>query len=374
MNTKLPAERVRTGYMWDERLMWHDTGRAGGLLESGGWIEPYEHNEHPDAKRRIHNLFTACELTDRLTPVPSRVATKAELGLIHSDTYLDSIERGSKGRGGEAGPFTVFGRGSFEIAARAVGGLLNAVDMVLDGELENAYALLRPPGHHAGRDVGLGGCIFANVAIAAAYATQVRGLKHVAVVDFDAHHGNGTQEAFYSDPSVLTISVHQRNWYTLKGNVDETGEGPGAGFAINVPLPSGSGKGAYLAAFDQVILPALRRCQPELILCAAGFDAGAFDPTSSMILGSDAFREIVDRLIHVSRDVCDGRFVMSHEGGYSPWATPFSVLSAIEALSGVKTEIEDPYLTFIKDSPDQELLPHQAEAIAQAVQAAGLEI
>ena len=359
----------RTGLAWDEKFMWHNTGKGGGLIEAGGWIEPYEHNEHPDAKRRIKNLMDASELTERLIPIKSRLATEEELCFYHTPEYVARVREGSKGVGGIAGPFAPYGTDSFEIACRSAGALLETVDHVLDGKVDNAYALLRPPGHHALPDMGLGGCIFNNIVIAAHYARHVRKVPRVAILDYDVHQGNGAQLAFYSDPSVLTISLHQRGWYTLGGEIAERGEGLGEGANINVPLPSGSGDGAYLAAFERVVLPALRRFKPDLILVAAGYDGAAFDLTSSMIISTDAFRKMAEMLVEVAAETCGGRMILEHEGGYNPWATPFSVLATIEALCGVNTGIEDPYMVLIKDSPDHQLLPHQDEVINQ-VQAA----
>jgi acetoin utilization deacetylase AcuC-like enzyme len=356
---------TRTGFVWDERFMWHNTGRAGGLIDAGGWVEPYEHNEHPDAKRRIKNLMDVTGLTERLVPIKSRPATDEELCYFHTHDYVERIKAGSKLRGGEAGPFTPYGTDTYDIAISAVGALIETVNHVLDGTVDNAYALLRPPGHHAQAHQGLGGCVFGNLTIATHHARRVRNVPRIAVIDTDVHHGNGVQEAFYSDPSVLTISLHQRGWYTLKGEISERGEGAGDGYSINIPLPSGSGDGAYIASFERVVLPALRRFQPDLILVAAGYDGGAYDPTSGMIISTTGFTAMAKMLVDAAAELCGGRIILEHEGGYSPWATPFSVLATIEALSGVKTGVEDPYLLFIKDSPDQKLLPHQAEVIEQ---------
>jgi acetoin utilization deacetylase AcuC-like enzyme len=218
-------------------------------------------------------------------------------------------------------------------------------------------------------DQGLGGCIFGNIAIATHHARFVRKVPRVAVVDYDVHHGNGVQQAFYSDPTVLTISIHQRGWYSLKGDISERGEGEGDGTSINIPLPSGSGDGAYIAAFERVIIPALHRFKPDLILVAAGYDAAAFDLTSSMILSSNGFRAINTLLMDAAAELCRGRIILEHEGGYNPWATPFSVLATLEALSAIHTGIEDPYYFLIKDCPDHELLPHQDDVIKQVQKA-----
>lgn len=357
----------RTGFVWDEWFMWHNVGIGGGLVPSGGWVEPYDMTDNPDPKRRIKNLMDRCGLTERLVPIKSRPATEAELCYFHTPEYVAHIREASKGTGGMAGPFAPFGTDTFEIASRAAGTLIDTVDQVLDGRLDNAYALLRPPGHHAQAHQGLGNCIFGNVVIAAHHARRVRGLPRVAIVDYDVHHGNGAQEAFYADPSVLTVSIHQRGWFTLKGEIAERGEGQGDGANINIPLPSGSGDGAYVAAFEQVIVPALRRFKPDIILVAAGFDGGAFDVTSRMIVTTAGFRAITRMLVDAAAEICQGRIILEHEGGYNPCATPFSVLAAIEELSGIRTGVEDPFRVLVQDSPDLLLLPHQEDVIRQVV-------
>lgn len=363
------SNSTRTGLLWEERFMWHWQTGAAGLAASGGWVQPSTPNEDPEAKRRVKNLLDACGLSEHLTFIKARRASREEICYFHTSDYVARVEQESQGLGGLAGPFSPFATGGYEIASLAVGGLIETVDHVLDGKIDNAYALLRPPGHHAQADAGLGGCIFGNVVIAAHHARRVRGLSRVAIVDFDVHHGNGAQEAFYSDPSVLTISIHQRGWYTLKGEIAECGEGEGQGYNLNIPLPSGSGDGAYGAAFERVVIPALRRFKPDLILVAAGYDAGAFDLTSGMIVTSEGFRNVTQQLVDAANELCQGRIILEHEGGYSPVATPFSVLSSIEVLSGVKTGVEDPHYVLVKDSPDQQLLPHQDEVISQAVRA-----
>ena len=287
------TDRKNTGLVWDERFMWHWQTGASGLVMAGGWVEPHAPNEHPDAKRRAKNLLDACGITEQLVPIKARPATDEELCYFHTADHVARVRELSEGSGGLAGPFTPFGVGGYEIAARSAGALIEAVDHVIDGRVDNAYALLRPPGHHARPSEGLGGCVFGNAAIAAHHARKVRKLSKVAIVDFDVHHGNGAQEGFYDDPSVLTISIHQRGWYTLLGEVEERGEGAGDGYNINIPLPAGSGDGAYVAAFEEIVIPALRRFGPDLILVAAGYDAGAFDLTGGMIVSSDGLKPIV---------------------------------------------------------------------------------
>ena len=357
----------RTGLVWHERYMWHDTGSGTSELPSGGWLEPHIHAENPDTKRRLKNLLDASGMTEQLVAVPPRPAMVDELCRVHGLAYIERIRELSAWRGGEAGSEAPFGNGSFEIAALAAGGTITAVDAVLDGRVDNAYALVRPPGHHALPDLGMGFCIFANVAVAVRHAQAARGIGRVAVVDWDVHHGNGTQTAFWEDGSVLAISLHQDGCYPAEsGSVDEAGAGAGAGTTLNVPLPAGSGRGAYLCAVDRVVVPALERFHPELIVIACGFDAGALDPLGRMMLAAGAFRELTERLLDVAARVCDGRLVLSHEGGYSAGHVPFCGLATIEALSGLSAGIEDPF-AYLGEIPGRDLQPHQAVAIDAVV-------
>ena len=210
--------------------MWHDTGSGASELPSGGWLEPGEHAESPATKRRLKNLLDATGLTDDLVLLPPRAATVEELCRVHAPAYVERIRELSTGRGGDAGSEAPFGNGSFQIAQLAAGGTITAIDAVLDGTVDNAYALVRPPGHHALPDLGMGFCLFANVAVGVRHAQAARGLGRVAVVDWDVHHGNGTQAIFWDDPSVLAISLHQDGLYPARsGLLSETGAGAGTG-------------------------------------------------------------------------------------------------------------------------------------------------
>jgi len=300
----------RTGLVWHERMMWHDTGSGASELPAGGWLEPGEHSENPATKRRLKNLLDATGLTDQLVVLSPRQATVEELCRVHTPEYVERIRELSAGRGGEAGSETPFGNGSFEIAQLAAGGTITAIDAVLDGTAANAYALVRPPGHHALPDLGMGFCIFANVAVGVRHAQAARGVGRVAVVDWDVHHGNGTQAVFWEDPSVLAISLHQDGFYPVRsGLLDQIGAGAGSGTTLNVPLPAGSGTGAYLAALDQVVVPALEAFSPELIVIACGFDAGALDPLGRMLLPAEAFGAMTERLLDAADRLCAGRVV-----------------------------------------------------------------
>ena len=291
-----------------------------------------------------------------------------ELCRVHTLEYVHRVRDLSAGRGGEAGSEAPFGHGSFEIASLAAGGTITAIDAVLDGTIDNAYALVRPPGHHALPDLGMGFCLFGNVAVGARHAQAARGIGRVAIVDWDVHHGNGTQAVFWDDPSVLAISLHQDGLYPARsGLLTEAGAGPGTGATLNVPLPAGSGTGAYLDAVDRVVLPALTAFEPDLIVVACGFDAGALDPLGNMLLPAATFGVMMDRLVAVAAELCRGRLVASHEGGYSTGHVPFCGLAVIEALSGLEAGIDDPF-AYLAAIPGQALQPHQKAAVDAAVE------
>jgi acetoin utilization deacetylase AcuC-like enzyme len=347
--------------------MWHDTGHAAQWVPPGLTVEPDLHVESPAAKRRIRNLLEVSGVLAELVPVGPRAASREELLRFHTAAYVDRIRALSDAGGGDAGESAPFGQGSFEIAALAAGGCLAAVEAVLDGTVDNAYALVRPPGHHAEPDRGRGSCIFGNVALAAMHARAARGLARVAVVDWDVHHGNGTQLAFWEDPTVLAVSVHQESFYPPgSGRLEEVGEGAGAGTTLNVPLPPGSGVGAYVAAFERVVVPALRAFRPELVLVASGLDAAAIDPQGRMLLHSAGYRALARLLLAAADELCAGRLVLCHEGGYSPAYAPFCALAIVQELAGLDAGIEDPFLETFEGMAGQELAPHQKAAIDAA--------
>ena len=364
---------TRTGWVWHERYAWHD---ARGLLDSLGreaLFEPEPSLESGNTKRRLRNLIEASGLLGELIPIAPRAARDEELCSVHSRAYVDRVRAESADRGGDAGGFSPFGRWTYEIAALAAGGCLSAVDAVVDRTVTNAYALVRPPGHHAGPAGGCGYCVFSNVALAALHLRRVRGLERVAIVDWDVHHGNGTQAAFWADPSVMTVSLHQEDLFPPgSGTAEEIGEGPGLGTSINVPLPAGSGRAAYLATLDRVVLPALERFGPNFILVACGLDASLNEPLGRMNLTSECFALMTDRIKRAADRLCDGRLVLCHEGGYSSAYVPYCGLAVVECLAGVRTEVVDPWTSDARRVRELPLRAHEAEAIDTTVQQHGL--
>jgi len=355
---------MSTGFVWEERYAWHDTGAGGGPLRAGGWIEPGEPMaEHAATKRRIRNLLEASGLLDRLVRLRARPAVVEELCRFHTPEHVARIEALSAGEGGEAGLDAWVGRGSYDIARLAAGGVLVAVEAVLEGRVDNAYALVRPPGHHAVAGEGKGFCLFNNLVVAAHHAREQAAVGRIAIVDWDVHHGNGAQSAFFDDPDTLTISLHQDNVFPPdSGHVDETGVGTN----VNVVLPPGCGIGAYRDAFARVVLPALRSFRPQLILVACGFDAACQDPLGAMILPPSEFANLTRMTMEAAADCCGGRLVLAHEGGYSTAVTPFCGLATIEQLAGERTPVEDPYSGPFAAMGGQELAPHQAATVDRA--------
>jgi acetoin utilization deacetylase AcuC-like enzyme len=358
----------KTGFVWHEKYMWHDTGTHAGIMPAGGWVQPGEHAENAETKRRWKNLMDASGMTGKLAAIAPRVATDEDILRVHTQVYLDSIkEMSANPRGGDAGMFTPFGTGSFEIAALSAGGVIEAVDQVIDGKALNAYALVRPPGHHAEPDTGKGFCIFSNAAIAARYAQAVKRLKRIALVDWDVHHGNGAERIFWSDPTVLTISIHQdHNFPSDTGEIDKIGGGAGEGYNINIPLPPGSGVGAYEAVYDRVVVPALRAFKPELIIVPSGFDGGAHDPLGRMMMTGEGYRSLTAKLMAVADEVCGGKIVMCHEGGYNAPTVPFFGMAVLEQLSGISSGVADPFQELFAMMGQQSLQPHQDAIIREA--------
>lgn len=358
----------RTGYVWHERYAWHDTGTNAGIVPGGGFVQPHLTFESPESKSRMAGLVEVSGLLDHLVRLKAVPATYDQALRVHGAEYLERLHKLSADGGGDAGDrFTPFGGGSYEIALLAAGGTITATRAVISGEVDNAYALVRPPGHHALPHMGMGYCLLSNVAIAVQEARATMDVERVMIVDYDVHHGNGAQAIFWDDPDVLTFSIHQQRLFPLEGGeVDEIG-GPGAeGTCLNVPLPAGSGNGAYLAAIERVALPAARRFKPDLILVSSGFDPSPLDPLGGMTVTSEGFRAMATMLVEVAEELCGGRVVFSHEGGYSPVHVPFCGLAVLEAMSGHQTEVSDPFGPSFDESPAHPLQRWQDQVIARA--------
>ena len=337
---------MSTGFYWDERTMWHAGGNYAFTVPLGGLVQPLAAGglpESPETKRRLKNLMDVTGLTNDLVVTSAPEATKAQILAVHDADYINEFKAISDENGGEIGHHAPFAKGGFELAALSAGLTTSAVADVLRGVHTNAYALSRPPGHHCRADGPMGFCLLANIAIAIEAAKVAHPALRVAVLDWDVHHGNGTESIFYDRPDVLTVSLHQEGNYPLDtGALGDRGRGAGDGFNVNLPLPAGAGHSAYLHAIEHVTIPVIEAYKPDLIIVACGFDAGAVDPLARMLATAETFREMTLKVKALAERICDGKLVLSHEGGYSEIYVPFCGHATLEALSGSKITAPDP--------------------------------
>ena len=296
-----------------------------------------DHPERPERLLAIMDALKKAGLLRTLVPIEPRRATELELELVHNPFYVALVRDQVATVGGlrylSTGD-TVVSPESMKVAEFAAGGVLNAVDAVMSGKVKNAFAAVRPPGHHATPDRGMGFCIFNNVAIAARYIQRFHGLQRVMIVDWDYHHGNGTQEAFYEDGSVFYFSTHHYGAYPRTGSVEETGGGKGAGKILNVPLPVGASDAQILQAFENSLVPAARIFRPDFILISAGFDPMRNDLIGQFDITPQGFAAITRVVVQLADDLCQGRLVSVLEGGYRLDGLAESVLAHVIALRG----------------------------------------
>jgi acetoin utilization deacetylase AcuC-like enzyme len=350
----------RTGVVYDERCLGHVNpagGVAPGTLPGWATVEAFERPERLSLTRRV---LEGSGALGWLTELAARHATADELALAHTEAHVARVlEAAARPEPVELGWDAWTGPGTCDAMLLAAGGLLAAVDAVLDGSVDNAFALLRPPGHHAEHAAAMGFCLFNNVAIAARWAQRERGVERVAIVDWDVHHGNGTEEIFRDDPSVLTISLHQDGLYPAHtGSLDSAGAAN-----VNVPLPAGTGDHGYAHAFERVVEPVLRAFAPDLLLIGAGQDASATDPLGRMSLTVPGFRELADRAVALAGELCGGRLVATLEGGYSLLHVPLANLAILEGFAGAAP-------SFPRDPVGVDVPPALRDVEAAAVAAA----
>ena len=334
----------RFGYLFDARMLAHEAGSIHATRKDGSRVAAADHPSSPRITAAIHDLLEASGFVARCVRVPAVEATVEQLARVHSREYIALVERLDRAGAGDAGMGAPVRCGSYLAAALAAGSAAHAVDRILDSSLDGAYVLARPPGHHAEPDRGMGFCLFNTVAVAVAQA-RARGCERVLVVDWDVHHGNGTQAMFYDDPDVLLISLHQDGWYPLdSGTLAERGAGAGLGATVNLPLPPGTGDRGYREAIARIALPAARRFRPDLIVVSAGQDASMLDPLGRMLLSADGYRDMGAILAQLADELSGGRLLLVQEGGYSPTYTPYCTLAALEGATGWDAGIRDPFL------------------------------
>jgi len=299
---------------------------------------------HPESPQRLVAIQGALEqagLLARMTRVETEPVAMQQLAAVHEPRYIEFVRSVSARGGGHLDPDTYVTAESYDIALLAAGGMVAATRTVLSGEADNAIVLVRPPGHHALAGRGMGFCLFNNVAIAARYALDAGGCQRVAIVDYDVHHGNGTQDIFYSDNRVLYISTHEYPFYPGTGHWSEIGAGPGEGYTVNVPLQAGVGDEGYRQVFDELLGPIVERYAPQLILVSAGYDAHWSDPLAMMQLSIAGYAYLVRSLKAWAESLCRGRLVIVLEGGYDLKVIAHGVAATCRVLLG-DADIADP--------------------------------
>ncbi len=296
---------------------------------------------HPENQGRLAALAApVAELLNdesgRFVSIEPQEAALSLVGQVHDAAYIEALGRFCASGERRLELDTNVSVGSFEAALCAAGGLVQAVDAVLAGEVQNAFALVRPPGHHAVAQRAMGFCLFNNVAIAARYLIEKHGLSRVLIVDWDVHHGNGTQDAFYNDPQVLFYSTHQSPLYPGTGYLDDVGHGKGRGYTANLPLPAGAGDEVMLEAFTEILEPLAARFKPEFILVSAGYDAHWREAlyATALTVSTPGFAEMTARVKRLAETFCDGRLALSLEGGYDQQALSASVRASLRVLAG----------------------------------------
>jgi len=308
-----------TGFLYTDAFLDHDTGYG-----------------HPARPQRLQAILGAIETSDvaaGLNRIAPRRATTDELALVHHPDHIEVIQAMSAQGGGRIGYDTPLSAESYDIALLAAGGVLSAVDAVLDGTAPRAFACGRPPGHHATPTQAMGFCLFNNIAVGARYALRKKGLGRILIVDWDVHHGNGTQDAFYEDGDVFFFSIHQSPLYPGTGMSRERGVGAGAGSTLNVPVPAGSVDEDYFRVFSDTLAPAAREFSPDLVMVSAGFDAHEDDPLAGVNVTTEGFGTLTRLVRDIADEHCGGRVVSTLEGGYSLHGVSSSVVAHLEALA-----------------------------------------
>lgn len=312
---------MATGIVKDLRYLQHDMGSF-----------------HVESPRRLEAIYKMIEteIDFPLVVIEPRPATEEEIGFVHSPSYVKFISQTSGKERVYLDPDTSTSPGSFETALLAAGGLMKAADLIMEGRIRNGFALVRPPGHHAEADQAKGFCIFNNVAVAAEYLVRKYGLKRILIADWDLHHGNGTQNAFYRRNDVLFFSTHQFPYYPGSGDWDEIGEDEGEGFTVNVPLSPGRTDAEYLFIYRNILGPIAAAYKPEFILVSAGFDIHADDPLGGMLVTGEGFGALAAELLGTAMRLAQGRILFTLEGGYSLEGLADGVQEVLRQLSGRK--------------------------------------
>jgi len=313
---------LKVGYVYDPIYLQHDTGY------------------HSENISRLTSTISYLEKTGTLAELvllPPRAATVDEIATVHDRQYIAYLEYVARKGGAWLEVDTVMSAKSYDAAIYAAGGTIIAAEAVMDGKVNSSFALVRPPGHHATQDQAMGFCIFNNIAVAAKYVRTKYKLDRIAIIDFDVHHGNGTHDAFVSDPHVLYVSTHQYPHYPGTGKVEDIGIGEGKGTKVNIPLPAACGDTEYLTVFEKIIVPVTRRYQPQLIMVSAGYDLHWADELAQMQVTTTGFVGMVRIIKQLADELCGGRMAYVLEGGYNLEALSTSIKATFDVLLGKKT-------------------------------------
>ncbi len=334
---------------WDESFVAHE--QPGGEFESE-WTDRIAYREpHPDRPERIKNIYRIVQgqLSDHLAWRDVEPATNKQLERTHTADHIDHVQTFCANGGGRMTAETGANEHTYRAARHAAGAATQAAEHALQTAPENIpYAMVRPSGHHAQPEQVDGFCYFNSVAVAADHVLETTDVDRVAVIDWDVHHGNGTQECFYDRDDVLVISIHNDHWswdpdaHPQTGDVDEVGVGQGAGYNVNVPLPPGTGDQGYEQVFDRLVDPVVAEYDPELILVSAGQDPGTVDPLGRNVVTKDGFEELGRRARQTAAEHASGNLALVQEGGYQVTHLAYATLGVLEGVAGVETGIDDP--------------------------------
>jgi acetoin utilization deacetylase AcuC-like enzyme len=342
---KLMAERLTV--FFDPGVFDHDTGTGFFEAVASSYLSVIEkHPENDDRLRNMYGVLQQGPIAEFIDWRQGEAASHADLEGFHTSSYIEMLASIPASATRWLSATTVFGPGSFEVCRRAAGQALAAANFVYSGQGRIAYALIRPPGHHAQADVADGYCFFNNIGVAIENLRR-QGLRRAAVIDWDVHHGNGTQQGFYQDPDILTVSLHMHHgaWgdtHPQTGDVDEVGSGAGTGKNLNLPMPYGAGDLAYTRVIDEIVAPMVRAHKPEILFIAAGQDANQFDPNGRQLLSMSGFHELGQRARALADECCDGRLVLVQEGGYAVSYAAYCLHATLEGVLLRESELEDP--------------------------------
>ncbi|MED3992360.1 class II histone deacetylase [Priestia aryabhattai] len=343
----------KTSWIWDERFLDHNTGKVQYIFEGGELVEPCDEFENKHRMTVIKEIIEKSGLAKHLVRQLPYKATDKDLLRVHTKDHIQRVQKACKAGIRKIGPEAYASSETEGIARLSAGAVMKAVDTVMEDEMiSKVYAQIRPPGHHASSDQVMGFCFYNNVAVGAAYAIEHCGLKRVVILDWDVHHGNGTQDIFYDRDDVLVISIHEAGYFPLEsGQVHEVGQGKGEGYNINIPVPPLTGDEGYRYVFESIIAPVIKQFQPELIIISAGQDANALDPISRLMVTREGFKYMANKIRELAESYCEGRLIIAQEGGYNLAYLPIATMGVIEGLVGVDVNWKDPHVLSKRQTP-----------------------